>query len=142
MKIPRLIVIVRHEGINLTDEFYLGRCVQDLSVDADVLAQAAAVSHIEIEGCSNKYGPDITVDCDVTLSGMHAAFIFRNNVKGTHTAEATADVTIISDGSKIVIPKKRSHGGVGRNPIISLQFLYDDNSAMCQPIVLGRCNKL
>lgn len=131
-----------NEGENLTEEFYLGRCVQDVSVDADVLTQVAATSQIQIEGCSNRHGPDITLDSSVTLSGMHAAFIFRNDVKGTHTAETTADVMIISKDSKIVIPKRRSHGGVGRNPIISLQFLYDDDSAMCAPIVLGRCRKL
>ncbi|MCI0747744.1 MAG: hypothetical protein L0Y58_20245, partial [Verrucomicrobia subdivision 3 bacterium] len=76
------------------------------------------------------------------LSGLHAKFIFRNNVKGTHTAEETRDITIIRDGSAIKIPKQPSRGGVGGNPLISIEFLDGNGTAIDDPVFLGRCNKI
>ena len=130
------------EGNDLTDEFFLGRCVQGLSVTPDLLAAALAEADIHVENCSNKGGPYITIGGDITLSGLHAKLIFRNNVKGTHTAEADTDVAIILAGSTITIPKQPVLGGVGGNPIISIQFLNDDESVIGSPVMLGRCNQL
>src|SRR5678815_3490203 len=111
------------KGNNLTDEFYLGRCVQGLSISPDLLSQVIASTDIEIGGCTNKGGPFITLGGQLTLSGLHATFIFRNNVKGTHTAEVSRDVTIVAEGSTITLPKQPVLGGVGGNPIICIQFL-------------------
>ena len=129
-------------GNNLTEEVLLGRCVQGLSISPEVLSQVIASSDIQIGGCSNKGGPFITVGGELTLSGLHANLIFRNNVKGTHTAEKTADVTLIAEGSAITLPKQPVKGGVGGNPIISLQFLHGDNQPIGDEITLGRCNTL
>jgi hypothetical protein len=128
-------------GNNLSEEFYLGRCVQGLSVSADLInaALARAVIHGD---CSNNPGPYITLDGDITLSGLHARIIFSNNLKGTHTADRDAkDVVLIPAGSKIVIPKQPPLGGAGGNPIISFQFT-DGTDPITKTVVLGRCVQL
>ena len=130
------------KGHNLTDEFYLGRCVQGLSISPELLSQVIASTDVEIGGCSNKGGPFITLGGQITLSGLHATFIFRNNVKGTHTAEESRDVTIVLDGSTITLPKQPVLGGVGGNPIIAIQFLQGNGDPIGDVIQLGRCNKL
>ena len=73
-----------------------------------------------------------------------ARFIFRNNVKGTHTAtvESTHDVELIAKGSQVVIPKQPPLGGVGGNPIISIQFQDGAGDAIGAPVRLGRCVQL
>jgi len=127
---------------NLSDEFFLGRCVQGLSVNADVLNKAVATAIIQASDCSNHNGPYITLGGQIVLSGLHAKIILRNNVKGTHTAEATNDVSIILDGTTIVVPKQPSLGGVGGNPLISIQFLHSDGTPISDPVLLGRCVQL
>lgn len=134
--------LVDENGNAETEEFYLGRCVQGLTLPVDLLNQVAASVNIHADGCSNKGGPFITLDGLLTLSGLHAKLIFRNNVKGTHTAEVTRDITLIQDGTKIVLPKQPSRGGVGGNPIISIQFLNGDGTPIADPVTLGRCVQL
>ena len=130
------------KGSMLSEEFYLGRCVQGLTLSPELLNAALARANIHSEGCSNKGGPYITLNGDLTLGGLHANFIFRNNVKGTHTAEDTRDVALIIEGSSITLPKQPVKGGVGGNPIIGIQFLEGDGTPITQPVDLGRCNAL
>jgi hypothetical protein len=130
------------KGGMLSDEFYLGRCVQGLTLSPDLLSAALARANIHTEACSNKGGPYITLNGDLVLGGLHANFIFRNNVKGTHTAEETRDVSLIVEGSTITLPKQPVKGGVGGNPIIGIQFLEADGAPITQPVDLGRCNTL
>jgi hypothetical protein len=129
-------------GGDLSEEFYLGRCVQGQRISADLLSEAIARATVQAGGCENSGGPFITLGGDITLSGLHARFIFRNNVKGTHTAEAARDVAIVLEGSTITLPKQPVLGGVGGNPIISLQFLDGNGDPIDDPVVLGRCNKI
>ena len=130
------------KGTDMSEEFYLGRCVQGLKVSADLLQEAVARADVHADGCSNRKGPFVTLDGELVLGGLHARIIFRNNVKGTHTAEDTRDVTIVLEGSKIVLPKQPVKGGVGGNPIISIQFLHGDGTPIGEPVVLGRCVQL
>ena len=130
------------QGHNLTDEGYLGRCVQGLEISADLLNDVLAVADLDILDCRNHQGPYITLSGEVMLSGLHARFIFRNNMKGTHEAEEMRDVQIIGDGTTIRIPKQPVRGGVGGNPIISVRFLDGAGEPIGEEIELGRCNKL
>lgn len=129
-------------GNDLTEEALLGRCVQGLSISPELLSEVIASTDLEISGCSNKGGPFINVGGTLTLSGLHARLIFRNNVKGTHTAEVTRDVTLVLEGSTITIPKQPVRGGAGGNPIICIQFLQGNGDPIGEPITLGRCNQL
>lgn len=133
-----------HDGHGnvLSEEFYLGRCVQGLTLSPALVNRAVALANIHTEGCSNKGGPYITLDGNLTLSGLQANFIFRNNVKGTHTAEESRDVSLIVEGSTITLPKQPVKGGVGGNPIIAIQFLEGDGTPITDPVDLGRCNTL
>jgi hypothetical protein len=131
------------DGNSLSEEIYLGRCVQGLNVSADLLNEAIANAIIEATGCSNHKGPFITLGGELVLSGLHAKIIFRNNLKGTHTAEATSDVTLIAEGTTIVLPKQPVRGGVGGNPIITFQFIdCESGDPLDDPVVLGRCVQL
>jgi len=125
-----------------SEEFYLGRCVQGLTLSPELLNHALALVNVHADGCSNKGGPFITLDGLLTLSGLKAKFIFRNNLKGTHTAEVTREITLLDDGTKLVIPKQPSRGGVGGNPIIVIQFLQGDGTPIGDPETLGRCVQL
>ena len=130
-------------GHELTDEVYLGRCVQGLNVSADLLNEVLAELEVSTTGCSNNPGPWITLGGTVTLSGLKAKLIFRNNLKGTHTAEAKTEVTLIAEGEEITIPKQPSRGGVGGNPLISVQFIdCETGDAITDKVRLGRCNQL
>jgi len=91
-------------------------------------------------GCENSPGPYITIEGDLTLSGINARIILTNNDRFTHVAKAdtTADIVIIPVGEKIEIPKQPVLGGVGGNPWIYLQF-GDCKSLFGKPKRLGRC---
>lgn len=130
------------KGNELSEEFYLGRCVQGLKVNTDLIVAAMARASIHTEGCKNHPGPYITLGGDIILGGLHAKLILRNNANGTHTAEEEHDIALILDGTKLTIPKQPSRGGSGGNPLISLQFLHGNGAPIGDPIMLGRCNKL
>jgi len=130
------------KGGNLSDEYFLGRCVQGVSVNADLINKAVALATVHASDCSNHPGPTITFGGDIVLSGLHAKIIFRNNVQGTHIAESSSDVAIIVDGTPITIPKQPVDGGVGGNPLISIQFLQGDGTPINDPVLLGRCVQL
>ena len=130
-------------GVATSEEIYLGRCVQGLSLTRDLINQAFVNAIVEATGCSNSGGPNISLGGEIVLSGMNAKLIFRNNLQGTHTAEATSNVRLIAEGTRITLPKQPSSGGVGGNPIISLQFVNCETGAtLGAPITLGRCNQL
>ncbi|HEX5219063.1 MAG TPA: hypothetical protein VFZ59_05800 [Verrucomicrobiae bacterium] len=132
------------EGKNLTKEIYLGRCVQGLEISPELLCEVVALADVAALDCSNNPGPFITVDGNLTFSGLYARFIFRNNMKGTHTAtvEDRQDVQLIMKGSQVTIPKQPPLGGAGGNPIISIQFQDGAGDAIGKPIKLGRCVQL
>ena len=130
------------EGHNLTDEIYLGRCVQGLSISPEFLTKILALADIAALDCSNHPGPVLTVGGTLTFSGLHARFIFRNNLRGTHSAEATRDVEIIVKGTQTTIPKQPVNGGAGGNPLVYVQFCNGKGEPISQPVLLGRCNQL
>jgi hypothetical protein len=129
-------------GNALGEELYLGRCVQGLTLDPAFLLNALASADISVGDCSNSGGPWITIGGGIKLSGVCATVIFRNNVKGTHTAEESTTVTLLSDGATIKIPKQPVRGGAGGNPIISVRFLDGAGNPIGEPITLGKCNKI
>jgi hypothetical protein len=130
-------------GVTLGSEIFLGRCVQGFKVSGDVINQAVLKAIVEGTDCSNHKGPTITLGGDVVLSGLNAKVIFRNNPKGTHTAESTSVVSLIAKGTTITIPKQPSSGGVGGSPLISVQFINcQTGAALGDIILLSRCNQL
>jgi hypothetical protein len=90
----------------VSEEVFLGRCVQGLTVTSELVQQAALFSHI-VADCSNHPGPFITLDGTIKLAGLNGKLIFRNNVKGTHTAEVSTTVAIIAEGTDIVLRNSR-----------------------------------
>jgi hypothetical protein len=130
------------KGNALGDETLLGRCVQGLTVTGDFLNDVAGATTVSAADCNNKGGPTISLGGEIVLSGLKARIIFRNNVKGTHTAEMFTDVDLIIDGTPLTIPKQPVRGGVGGNPLVLIQFLQGDGTVISDPILLGRCSKI
>jgi hypothetical protein len=127
---------------NTSDEIYLGRCVQGLTVSKDLVSAVAASTFVTVAECNQKGGPLVTFGGNLKLSGLKAKIIFRNNEKGTHTAETISEVTLVVDGTEVQIPKQPSRGGAGGNPLIWLQFEHGNSLPIGDPIFLGRCNQL
>ena len=105
-------------GTALTDEIYLGRCVQGLRKNANVdwSSLARALAAITVADCSNSPGPFITLDGDLRVAaGLDAKLIFRNNdnpVGGPHEANADAVVRVqlVPPGTMCVSTNSRSWG--------------------------------
>ena len=129
---------------NLSDEIFLGRCVQGLKLEKDCLSKVLAGLFVAGSDCNNNPGPYITFGGGLTCSGLKARFIFRNNVKGTHTkiVESTSDVTILPEGTPVVIPKQPVLGGSGGNPLIWIQLRQGNGDPIGDPYFLGRCVQL
>jgi len=130
------------KGGNLSDEYLLGRCVQGVNLNADVINQAVARATVHASVRSNHPGRTITLGGEIVLSGLHAKIICRDNAKGMHTAESSSDVAIILEGTPITIPRQPVDGGVGGDPLISIQFLHEDGTPINNPVLLGRCVQL
>jgi hypothetical protein len=130
------------DGKALSGETFIGRCVQGLRLENDVLNSVAATALISAAGCNNNPGPYITFGGDLNMSGLKARLIFRNNVKGPHVAEAFTDVDLIVDGFPLVIPKQPVLGGAGGNPLIWVDFEQGNGDPITDQIFLGRCVQL
>jgi hypothetical protein len=93
------------------------------------------------EDCSNNPGPRITFEGVAAVGGFGVEMTFSNNLKGTHeyTADNVVDLTFENAGDPIVIPKQPSHGGVGGNPFIWVQFVDAAGTPTSEEIYLGRC---
>jgi hypothetical protein len=113
-------------------------------VTADFLIAATAAASVATADCDNSPGPYITLGGELSLTGINARLIFRNNADGTHEADetTTAKVTIVPAGETIQFPKQPVLGGVGGNPWISLLFRDGDGEAIGSEFLLGRCVQL
>lgn len=137
-------------GRAVTDEVFLGRCVQGLKKDvgASFVSAARALATIAVADCQNSPGPFITLDGDLYVAaGLDAVFIFQNNdnpVGGPHraTADKVVKVQLVPPGHDVRFAKQPSQGGVGGNPWIWFNFLNDEGSALTDPSLLGRCEQL
>jgi hypothetical protein len=137
-------------GHALSDEFYLGRCVQGLkgSNSIDWASAARALATLTVSDCSNSPGPYITLYGDMLVkSGLDAVFMFANNdnpVGGPHraTADKVVKVSLVPPGMDIRFNKQPSQGGVGGNPWIWFNFLNGSGSPLGDPALIGRCEQL
>lgn len=131
-------------GSPITDEIFLGRCVQGLDdVSTSIMLPAIATAELSAE-CSNTTDVITLEGGQITLDGLTAKVIFRNNdnpVGGPHqyTAVSSADTVLIPLGEQIVFQKQPVLGGVGGNPHISIRFVDEDGSSVSEERYLGRC---
>ena len=75
--------------------------------------------------------------------------VFKNNVKGTHTAVVTDVISgvVLDFGEGIQVPKQPSRTpddpctgvGTGGNPFFWIQLVDNDGNALTAPAFLGRC---
>lgn len=137
-------------GRAVTDEVFLGRCVQGIKKDvaASFASAARALVTIAVADCQNSPGPFITLDGDLFVAaGLDAVFIFKNNdnpVGGPHraTADAVVRVQLVPPGHDVRFAKQPSRGGVGGNPWIWFTFLNDAGAPLSDRSLLGRCEQL
>jgi len=134
-------------GAALSDEIFVGRCVQGAGwhVTQSAVTTASAYATFTVTGCENSPGPYINFTSGVTMAGMSARIIFRNNdnpVGGPHEADVTRNVTVIPAGLNLTFPKQPVLGGVGGNPWIFAGFTDADGTELGEPTLLGRCEQL
>src|SRR5439155_20351636 len=69
------------KGGALSGEIFVGRCVQGAGwhVTQAAVTTATAVATFTVESCENSPGPFISFTSGVTMAGMAARIIFRNN---------------------------------------------------------------
>jgi hypothetical protein len=137
------------DGNPVSGEIFIGRCVQGYTfkMSQNMSASAVGTSKYKVEGCANSPGPNITFDASLSMAGLNAKLIFRNNdnkVGGPHEAQATLsdNLEVIPSGISWTFPKQPVLGGVGGNPWIWTQFLNGHARAVSDEILLGRCEQL
>lgn len=132
-------------GTAFSDEILLGRCVQGLDPAALGFAIPAGAS-VTVSGgsCSNHPGSSISVSGELTLGGIDATVIFRNNEKGTHEYDADTEIgiEILPADGPIKFAKSPHEGGAGGNPLVYFQFMDGNDNPMGGEVLLGRCSKL
>jgi len=138
---------VNGDGSALSGEIFVGRCVQGAGwhVTQPAVTSASASAEFTVESCENSPGPYISFTSGMTMVGMSARIIFRNNdnpVGGPHRADVTRDVTIIPQGLNLTFPKQPVLGGVGGNPWIFAAFADGSGTALGPATLLGRCEQL
>lgn len=138
---------VDDEGNGMTEEIFLGRCVQGLSgISSDFSLPTTAIASVSGGSCDNT-GSTITLSGELRLTAMNARVIFRNNdnpVGGPHENDqpAVVDIVIIPQGETIEFAKQPPLGGVGGNPWIFLQFLNGQGMPVGDEFLVGRCVQL
>lgn len=138
-----LVQLVDEDGSALTEEVLLGRCVQGLDkIDLGLGAPGWADAWVTDLECSNSPGPFITIDGILTMKGVRARIIFRNNLKGTHEADVMRELELMTSGASFTFPKQPVLGGVGGNPHIFLRFVDGEGNLLSQESYLGRCKQL
>jgi len=133
-------------GNPISGEIFLGRCVQglDANVVSDLLVPGLATFTAGGDSCDNSPGPYITLTGQISLSGVNARIIFRNNdnpVGGPHKAvrQTSMDIEIVPAGETIHFAKQPVQGGVGGNPRVWIRF--DTGNGWSNEIYLGRCKQ-
>ena len=135
------------DGTPASDEIFVGRCVQGAGwhVDGPTATTASAYATFDSISCENSPGPYITFDSGLSLGGLIARIIFRNNdnpVGGPQKADATTDITMIGSGTSFTFPKQPVNGGVGGNPWIFAGFTDGGGVSLSVNNLVGRCEQL
>lgn len=138
---------INGDGTAASDEIFVGRCVQGAGwhVTGPTTTSASAWAEFTVESCENSPGPFISFNSGLTLAGLSARIIFRNNdnpVGGPHEADVTRDITLIGAGTDLTFPKQPVLGGVGGNPWILAGFTDGSGAALSEATLLGRCVQL
>src|SRR5262245_10984438 len=96
---------------------------------------------MSMTGCANSPGPRITMEGEISMSGLSVEMLFKNNVKGTHTytVQNAIEVEAVAADSTMVMPKQPVNGGTGGNPFIWIQIMDGNNHPLSGEIFLGRC---
>ena len=138
---------INGDGSAATDEIFVGRCVQGAGwhVTGPTSTQVSAWAEFIVESCENSPGPFISFNSGMTMAGLTARIIFRNNdnpVGGPHEADVTRDITLVGAGTDLTFPKQPVLGGVGGNPWIFAAFADGNGTPLSEATLLGRCVQL
>jgi hypothetical protein len=132
-------------GNPVSEEIFIGRCVQGYTFRGtrEMVEETEAYATYSVEDCANNPGPFIYFDGGMSMSGMQARLIFRNNdnpVGGPHEADAmlSQNMDVIPAGKAFTFPKQPVLGGVGGNPWIWSNFLDGNSSEISEEVLMGR----
>jgi hypothetical protein len=141
------IQFVGGDGTPVSDEIYIGRCVQGsrYGFSHAQATSGSAFANFEVTSCENSPGPYINMDAGIGYEGLGVQVIFRNNdnpVGGPHEATRSKALTVIPSGLSYTFPKQPVMGGVGGNPWIFAGFTDGVGTALGEATLLGRCEQL
>jgi len=110
------------------------------TIQQSVSIPARVQGTITTASCSVGDGPTITLSGELSLGGLGANLIFRNNQKGTHehVDELVASTLLIPADTTVVIPATNVDPQTF-NPVISIQIVDDAGNPLTAEIVLGPC---
>jgi hypothetical protein len=111
------------------------------SLEHGLSAPATVNATVTTSDCSNSPGPWVTFDGALVSSGLTLSVIFTNNAKFTHVSrkDTVVDLQVLPPGGSVTLPKQPSHGGVGGNPFIYVQFVDGAGEPLSDELLLGRC---
>ena len=134
-------------GRPLTSEIFLGQCSQGtFNVSASLEAPSEAIATVSTSACESSSGAIVALDGQMDLQPINGRLIFRD----TNTAggpkgpinQASIELAMVPTVQTYPFPQQEVTGGVGNNPLISLQLRQGDSEAIGSEIVLGRCMAL
>lgn len=139
--------LLDQRGRPLTSEIFLGQCSQGtFNVSASLLAPSEAIATVSTSACESASGAIVALDGQMDLQPVNGRLIFRDsNTTGGPKGpinQASIELAMVPAIQTYPFPQQEVSGGVGNNPLISLQMRQGDSEAIGNEIVLGRCQAI
>src|SRR5262249_16325260 len=107
------------------------------TIHETVSVAAAIDSTVTSASCAN--GATVDLSGQLTLGGLTADLILRNNQKGTHQATQEAAATAVLVPANQTLSLQPGGGPPVAHPVLSVQFLDADGNPVSAEIALGPC---
>ena len=102
---------------------------------------AALSLSIQTTACAGTPGPQVSLQGDLTLTGLNASVIFRNTGPQVSQEPFSVNQVIVPADQKVSTPAQSITGGLGNNPYIWLQVADSKGRPLTGEIFLGRCDQ-
>ena len=102
---------------------------------------ATLSASIQATACGGAPGPQVSVQADLTLSGLNAEVIFRNTGPKISQQPIVLEQVVVPPDQQVSTPAQSIVGGIGSNPYIWLQILDAKGRPLTSEMFLGRCDQ-
>ena len=133
------------KGKPLTSEIFLGQCDQGSFTPTAQLAIPVEVSgDILATECESVTGPMVVLNSIADVSQVNGKLIFRSSSSPTGQGgkpDAVLDL-VVSVGQVFPFPADPAEGGIGGNPLVSMELHEEGGAELASPIHFGRCEAI